>query len=60
MELRGSRTNTVTTTVTTTVWVISGVHNDTTDTWALTLVAVTTSFTDLDVLVLFVTDNTKC
>jgi isopropylmalate/homocitrate/citramalate synthase len=51
--------HTVTTTVTTTVWVIYGVHNDTTDAWALALVAVATGFTDLDVLVLFVADDTN-
>ena len=45
--------------VCTTVRVISGVHNDTTDARALTEVTVTTGFTDFDVLVLFVTDNTK-
>jgi hypothetical protein len=48
----------VTTTVTTTVWVVNGVHDNTTDTWALTQVTRTTSLTDLDVLVLFVTDDT--
>jgi hypothetical protein len=51
-------TSTVTSTVTTTVRVICGVHNDTTDTWAKTLAAVTTGRTDLDVLVLYVADNT--
>src|SRR5690606_35578527 len=49
--------HTVTTTITTTVWVIGCVHNDTTYTWALALQTLTTSFTDLDVLVLFVTDR---
>ena len=58
MACVGALRHTVTTTVTTTVWVISGVHNNTTDTWALTLVAVTTGFTDLNVLVLLVADDT--
>jgi hypothetical protein len=49
----------VTTTIATTMWVISSVHNNTTDTWTLTTKAVTTGFTDLNVLVLFVTDNTE-
>jgi hypothetical protein len=48
----------VTTTVTTTVWMVNGVHDDTTHRWALTEVTRTTSLTDLDVLVLFVTDDT--
>ena len=48
----------VTATVTTTVRVVDSVHNDTTDTWALTLVAVAASFTNLDVLVLLVADDT--
>jgi hypothetical protein len=48
----------VTTTVTTTVGVVNSVHDNTTDTWALTQVARTTSLTDLDVLVLFVTNDT--
>src|ERR1044072_6726149 len=47
--------HTVTTTITTTVWVVYSVHNDTADTWAYTHVTTTTSFTDLDVLVLVVT-----
>jgi hypothetical protein len=49
----------VTSTVTTTVRVICGVHNNTTNTRANTLAAVATSRTDLDVLVLNVTDNTE-
>src|SRR5947207_1497558 len=52
-------TSTVTTTVTTTVRVVSGVHNDTTNTWANTLTAIATSRTDLDVLVLDVTNHTE-
>src|SRR4051812_30027750 len=55
----GRLTHTVTTTVTTTMWVVYGVHNNTTDTRAFTQVTVTTGFTDLDVLVLFVTDGTE-
>ena len=50
-------TDTVTTTITTTMWVIGGVHNDTTNTRALTKMTVTTGFTDLNVLVLLVTNN---
>jgi hypothetical protein len=50
--------HTVTTTITTTMRVIYGVHNDTADAWALTLESVTACFTDLDVLVLFVTQGT--
>src|SRR5687768_513579 len=53
-------TSTVTSTVTTTVWVVCGVHNNTTDTWTNTLASVATSRTDLDVLMLYVTDDTKC
>jgi hypothetical protein len=49
----------VTTTVTTTVRVVNGVHNDTADAWTFTEVAITTSLTDLYVLVLFVADNAK-
>ena len=52
-------THTVTTTVTTTMRVIGGVHNDTTDRWALTQVAAAAGFTDFDVLVLLVADNTE-
>jgi hypothetical protein len=48
----------VTATVTTTVWVIYGVHDNTTYAWANTLATVTTSRTDLNVLVLNVTDDT--
>jgi hypothetical protein len=49
----------VTTTVTTTVWVVYGVHNNTTYRWANTHVALTTGFTDLNVLVLLVAYNAK-
>ena len=52
-------TDTVTTTITTTMRVISGVHNHATYAWALAEVTVTTGFTDFDVLVLLVTDDTK-
>jgi hypothetical protein len=48
----------VTSTVTTTVWVIDSIHNDTTNTWTDTLATVTTCRTDLYVLVLDVTNNT--
>ena len=50
--------DTVSSAVTTTMWVVGSVHNDTADRWALTLVAVTAGFADLNVLVLFVADNT--
>ena len=43
---------------TTTMRVISCVHNDTADRWANTLAAITTSFTNLDVLMLLVTNGT--
>ena len=45
---------TVSATVTTTVGVISSVHDDTTYSWADALAAATTGGTDFDVLVLFV------
>ena len=51
-------TDTMTAAVTTTVWVVCGIHNNTTDSWADTFTAHTPSFTVLNVLVLFVTDNT--
>ena len=51
-------TGTVPTTVTTTVWVINSVHDDTTNSWADTHATLASGRTDLDVLVLFVTDNT--
>ena len=47
------------TAVATTVWVVCGVHNDTTDTWADTLAAVAASRANLDVLVLDVTNHTE-
>jgi hypothetical protein len=53
-------TRSVTSTVTTTVRVICGIHDNTTDAWANTLATVTTSRTDLNVLVLDVTNNTEC
>jgi hypothetical protein len=48
----------VTTTVTTTVWVVYCVHNDTTDAWTLAKMAIATSFSDFDVLVLLVAEYT--
>jgi hypothetical protein len=47
------------TTVTTTVWVVCGVHNNTANGWANTLASVATSRTNLDVLVLDVANHTK-
>jgi hypothetical protein len=44
----------VTATITTTVRVVCGIHDDTTDTWAEALVTGTAGFTDFDVLVLLV------
>src|SRR5688572_20242804 len=52
-------TYTMTTTVTTTMRVVNSVHNNTTNSWANTHVSLAASFTDLDVLVLFVADNTQ-
>lgn len=51
--------NAVTTTVTTTMRVIDSVHDDTADTRTLTLVTVAAGLANLDVLVLFVADNTQ-
>src|SRR5882757_6817276 len=51
-------THTMTATVTTTVRVVGSIHDDTTNTWADTLVTRTASFADFDVLVLFVPNNT--
>ena len=51
--------DTVTTTVTTTMWVVNSVLDDTTNSWANTLVAIAAGFTNLDILVLFVTDNAE-
>jgi len=48
----------VTTTVTTTMRVVYGVHNDTTDGRALAKVARTAGFSDFDILVLLVADDT--
>jgi hypothetical protein len=45
------------TTVTTTVWVIYGVHNHTANAWANTHAALAASRTDLDVLVLLVANT---
>jgi hypothetical protein len=50
--------HTVTTTVTTTVRVVGSILNDTTNGWTNTLTTAAAGFTDLDVLVLFVTDYT--
>ena len=47
------------TAVTTTVWVISGVHNYTTNTRTETHATLAASRTDFDVLVLLVADNTN-
>jgi hypothetical protein len=47
------------TAVTTTVRVVCGVHYNTTNGWADTLAALAASRTDLDVLVLDVTNNAK-
>jgi hypothetical protein len=49
----------VTPTITTTMRVINSIHNDSSNAWSDTLITVTTSFTDLNVLVLFVTDATN-
>ena len=46
-------------TFTTTKWVVHWVHSHTTSLWADTLPAVTTGLTDLDELVLRVTDDTE-
>jgi hypothetical protein len=54
-----SFTGTVTTTVTTTVWVITCVHNDTTYSWADAFAAFATSRTDFNVLVLDVANYTN-
>ena len=51
--------NTMTATVTTAVRVVGGVHDDTADRRTLAFVAVAASFTDLDVLVLLVANNTE-
>jgi hypothetical protein len=48
----------MTTTVTTTMWVVNSVHNNTADAWADAHAALAACRTDFDVLVLFVTDNT--
>ena len=42
------------TTITTTVWVVRGVHDHTTNSWADTLVAAAAGFADFYVLVLLV------
>jgi len=47
----------VTTTVTTTVWVINSVHNNTTNRWAFAKATITSGFTNLYVLVLSVTNG---
>jgi hypothetical protein len=47
----------VTSTITTTVWVIDCVHHNTTHAWAFAKVAVATGFADFNVLVLFIADN---
>jgi hypothetical protein len=52
-------TDTVTATVTTTMRVVGGIHDDTADSWADALVAIATGLTDLDVLVLLVADNSE-
>jgi len=49
----------MTATLPTTVRVISRVHDNATDGWADTTQACATSFTDFDILVLFVTNRTK-
>ena len=48
----------MTSTVTTTVRVICGVHNNTTDSWADTLATLTSGRSDFNILVLNVTNNT--
>jgi hypothetical protein len=48
----------VLTTITTTVRMVDCIHMDTTDTRTNTLVAVAPGFADLDILVLFVSDDT--
>jgi hypothetical protein len=53
-----SFTGTVTATVTTTVWVVTCVHNNTTNCWTDTFAAFAACGTNLDVLMLFVTDYT--
>jgi hypothetical protein len=46
----------VTSTVTTTVWVVDGVHNDAANGRAYAHMALTASFADLDILVLLVAE----